>query len=100
MLNTYSCSYQRMMMHRLISAATWELPLCAARPDEEFEIAAITIAELWHGVERAKGAQRAKREGYLQSVLASLPIITTPNGAGTECASTASLRGRSKIRKG
>ncbi len=48
----------------------------AARPDEEFEVASITVAELWHGVERAKGAQRAKREGYLQSVVASLPIIT------------------------
>lgn len=48
----------------------------AGRPDEEFEVAAITIAELWHGVERAKGAQRFKREGYLQSVVASLPIIT------------------------
>ena len=31
----------------------------AARPDEVFEVAAITVAELWHGVERAKGAQRA-----------------------------------------
>ncbi|NBU11710.1 MAG: PIN domain-containing protein [Proteobacteria bacterium] len=48
----------------------------AARPDEEFEVAAITVAELWHGVERARGAQRAKREGYLRSVMASLPIIT------------------------
>ena len=27
----------------------------AARPDDEFEVAAITVAELWHGVERAKG---------------------------------------------
>ena len=25
----------------------------AQRPDDEFEIAAITVAELWHGVERA-----------------------------------------------
>ena len=48
----------------------------AARPDEEFEVAAITVAELWHGVERAKGAQRAKRERYLRSVMGSLPIIT------------------------
>ena len=24
----------------------------AARPDDEFEVAAITVAELWHGVER------------------------------------------------
>lgn len=47
----------------------------AARSDEEFEVAAITIAELWHGVERAKGAQRTKRERYLQSMVTSLPVI-------------------------
>ena len=47
----------------------------AARVDEEFEVAAITIAELWHGVERAKGAQRTKRERYLQSMVTSLPVI-------------------------
>lgn len=47
----------------------------AARPVEEFEIAAITVAELWHGVERAAGAQRVRRQKYLQAVLALLPII-------------------------
>ncbi len=47
----------------------------AARPHERFELAAITVAELWHGVERATGARGAKRRRYLQSVLAPLPII-------------------------
>ena len=47
----------------------------ATRPAEEFEIAAITVAELWHGVERAVGAQRIKRQKYLQAVVASLPVI-------------------------
>lgn len=47
----------------------------AARPDEQFEVAAVTVAELWHGVERATGAHRAKRQQYLQTVLASLPVI-------------------------
>jgi tRNA(fMet)-specific endonuclease VapC len=47
----------------------------AARPNEKFEVAAITVAELWHGVERASGAHRVKRQQYLQAVLASLPII-------------------------
>src|SRR6516225_11986914 len=47
----------------------------AARPDEQFEVAAITVAELWHGVERATGAHRAKRRQYLQTVLASLPVL-------------------------
>ena len=47
----------------------------AARPDEEFEVAAITVAELWHGVERASAAHRVKRQQYLQAVLAPLPVI-------------------------
>jgi tRNA(fMet)-specific endonuclease VapC len=47
----------------------------AARPDDSFEIAAITVAELWHGVERAKGAHKTRRREYLQTLLAVLPII-------------------------
>ena len=47
----------------------------AARPDESFEVSAITVAELWHGVERATGAHRTKRLQYLQSLLALLPVI-------------------------
>lgn len=47
----------------------------ASRPDEQFEIAAITVAELWHGVERAKGAHKARRREYLQAILEVVPII-------------------------
>ncbi len=47
----------------------------ATRPNDQFEVAAITVAELWHGVERAVGAHRARRQQYLQTVLASLPIL-------------------------
>ncbi len=47
----------------------------ASRPQERFEMAAITVAELWHGVERATGTHKAKREGYLRVVLESVPII-------------------------
>jgi tRNA(fMet)-specific endonuclease VapC len=47
----------------------------ASLPDEQFEIAAITVAELWHGVERATGPHKAKRRQYLQIILDSLPII-------------------------
>lgn len=47
----------------------------AARPDEEFEVASITVAELWHGVERAKGRQRTARESYLRTILGVLPIV-------------------------
>ena len=31
------------------------------------QIAAITIAELWHGVQRATTPHKARREGYLES---------------------------------
>ena len=47
----------------------------AGRSDEPIEVAAITVAELWHGVERATGARRIKRKQYLQNLLAPLPII-------------------------
>ena len=47
----------------------------ASLPDEQFEIAAITVAELWHGVERATGAHRARRQRYLRSILNVLSII-------------------------
>ncbi|MGE3309245.1 MAG: PIN domain-containing protein [Limisphaerales bacterium] len=46
-----------------------------SRPDDLFEIAAITVAELWHGVERAHPDRRARRLRYLQGVLAPLPIV-------------------------
>jgi predicted nucleic acid-binding protein len=47
----------------------------SSRPDDLFEIAAITVAELWHGVERASAAHKARRQQYLQSVLAPLPVL-------------------------
>jgi tRNA(fMet)-specific endonuclease VapC len=47
----------------------------AARPDEEFEIAAITFAELWHGVERAAEPHKSRRRHYLETILGLLPII-------------------------
>ena len=47
----------------------------AIHPDDQFEVAAITVAELWHGVERAAAPHRAKREQYLETILAPLPII-------------------------
>ncbi|HXY11534.1 MAG TPA: PIN domain-containing protein [Terriglobales bacterium] len=46
-----------------------------SRPDDQFEIAAITVAELWHGVERARGAHKTKRERFLRIILDLLPIV-------------------------
>jgi predicted nucleic acid-binding protein len=47
----------------------------ASRPNDHFEVAAVTIAELWRGVERAAGAQKARRLQYLQIILTPLPVI-------------------------
>jgi tRNA(fMet)-specific endonuclease VapC len=47
----------------------------ASRPTDQFEIAAITIAELWHGVERATGVVKSKRLHYLQAILAPLTVV-------------------------
>jgi tRNA(fMet)-specific endonuclease VapC len=46
----------------------------AAQPDEEFEVAAITVAELWHGVEQAVAPHKERRLLYLQSALSVLPV--------------------------
>lgn len=47
----------------------------ASQPDQSFEVAAITVAELWHGVERAHGAHRTRRQQYLRAALALLPVV-------------------------
>jgi tRNA(fMet)-specific endonuclease VapC len=46
-----------------------------SRSNEQFEIAAVTVAELWHGVERTSGPHRWARESYLRALLDVLPII-------------------------
>jgi tRNA(fMet)-specific endonuclease VapC len=47
----------------------------ASQKTEKFEIAAITIAELWHGVERATAAHRATRERYIQTIVDRLSVL-------------------------
>lgn len=47
----------------------------AARPTEQFEVAAITVAELWRGVERATGLHKSRREQYLRTILTAVPVI-------------------------
>lgn len=46
-----------------------------SRSDEQFEIAAITVAELWHGVERATTTHRSARQSYVRAILDVLPIV-------------------------
>jgi predicted nucleic acid-binding protein len=45
------------------------------QPNEQFEVAAITVAELWHGVERATPPHKQRRLQYLQAMLAVLPVV-------------------------
>jgi len=40
-----------------------------------FELAAFTVAELWHGLERASGTHKARRQTYIETVLATFPVI-------------------------
>lgn len=46
-----------------------------SRGDDSLSLAAITVAELWHGVERAAGTRRRLREQFLQAILDVLPVI-------------------------
>ncbi len=56
--------------------ATFELEdWLASRPNDQFEVAGITVAELWHGVERATRPHRAARERYVRAILDTFPII-------------------------
>jgi len=55
----------------VLDLAAW----AASRPNDRFEVAAITVAELWHGVERAVEPHKSKRREYLEAIVAVLPII-------------------------
>jgi len=46
-----------------------------SQADEGPQLAAITVAELWHGLERATVSHRARRETYLEMVVEMLPIL-------------------------
>ena len=43
--------------------------------DEEVGIAAITASELFHGVHRATSEHRARREAFVEAVLAAFPPL-------------------------
>jgi tRNA(fMet)-specific endonuclease VapC len=47
----------------------------ASQPREQFQIAAVTVAELWHGIERASAVYKAERELYLRTILNSICIL-------------------------
>lgn len=43
--------------------------------EEPVQIAAITLAELWHGVERGTGMHGLRRAEYLNTILDPLPVL-------------------------
>jgi tRNA(fMet)-specific endonuclease VapC len=47
----------------------------AARPSDRFGVAAITVAELWHGVERAVEPHKSTRRKYLETIVTALPVL-------------------------
>ena len=47
----------------------------ASHAEDLFEVATITVAELWHGVERAVEPHKSKRRKYLETILAVLPVV-------------------------
>ncbi len=66
--------------------------------DDQFEIAAITVAELWHGLERANAKHRAQRESYLRRTLLGLPIAHYTEATALEHARIwADLESRGKM---
>jgi tRNA(fMet)-specific endonuclease VapC len=56
----------------------------ASLPNEEFKLAAITIAELWHGAERATGAHQVKRRLFLERLFALFEIVPYTEKTGFE----------------
>jgi tRNA(fMet)-specific endonuclease VapC len=55
-----------------------------SQPDQEFKLAAITVAELWHGVERATGIHITKRRLFVQRVLANFEFVPYTGQAAFE----------------
>jgi tRNA(fMet)-specific endonuclease VapC len=70
----------------------------AAQAGGDFEVAAITVAELWHGIERAIPTHRARRERFVRTILESMSIIPYTERTAREHASIwASLESAGKI---
>lgn len=68
------------------------------RPKGQSALAAITVAELWHGVERGTGAHRTKRERYIRDIVEALPIVPYTQSTALEHARIwASLEGSGKM---
>lgn len=54
---------------------TFDLRGWIADQTESLELAAITVAELWHGVERATVPHRARREKFIRTILDGVEVV-------------------------
>jgi tRNA(fMet)-specific endonuclease VapC len=54
---------------------TFDLRGWIAAQTEELELAAITVAELWHGVERATVTYRARRAEFIRTILDGVAVV-------------------------
>ena len=54
---------------------TFDLRGWIADQTESLELAAITVAELWHGVERATVPHRARREEFIRTILDGVAVV-------------------------
>jgi tRNA(fMet)-specific endonuclease VapC len=67
-------------------------------PQEEFKLAAITVAELWQGAEQAAGVHRAKRRLFLQRIFSIFDSVTyDASTAFTHARLWAELESRSQV---
>ncbi len=55
-----------------------------SRPDEEFKLAAITVAELWHSAERASGPHWERRRLFLERLLAAFEVVPYTRKTGVD----------------
>jgi tRNA(fMet)-specific endonuclease VapC len=55
-----------------------------SQPNEEFNLAAITVTELWHGAERATGAHRSNRELFLRRIFTMFDVVPYTEQTGFE----------------
>jgi predicted nucleic acid-binding protein len=53
-------------------------------PNEEFKLASITVAELWHGAERATGIHRTRRRLFLQQIFSAFDFVSYGEQAAFE----------------
>ena len=56
----------------------------ASKPNDEFKFAAITVAELWHGVERATAVHQVKRRNFLERLFPLFEFVPYTEKTGYE----------------